>query len=596
MKQDISTRYAIEGIPGFEQMPKDYSSSGFAALQSEADNQEVVRASALAKALSSGDPKFIRQVNDAIIEANVPLLKAVSDSDEPMMKALTTGNGIVQAGDTGGRALRVQFLQKTLQSVSFDNQDVFVMKNIPHKDAKSVAVEWTNFTTYNSQGDGFSPESGLDGNFNGNAEDAGFSRQLQNVKFLITAAQVSVVASLVQNIENPEVAAQTAATLRLLARAELNMFNGDSTLSNTQYNGIEAQIIQNLDINPQDSVGSIYDAGGQALSYQMLQDICVQNALQFGNPSLLINSWTTKADIANAIFPQGRFGIDQNTNGFKFVPDSFDYQGGKVKLGAAKFLRANHPLAMEGPGLTGQMRNSSTVDALALVWGTSPFANSGAVPTPAVAGTGNFWRNFTRNTDSGAVPAPSLPAGGNNSNRLSAGTYCYAVSIVYQGWESLPWVYGASAAGTLTGASAVTVSTGDPIVALTVDTTTPAVTGLGSTYPRNIVKFRWYRAPSANASSWASYQYLGETGTPIAGNAVLYDNGYSIPGADKSYLITEAKNGISGWGWYQLLPLMKRALPNLLMADQFGELLFGTLALMVARHHTVIRNIGRYTA
>jgi hypothetical protein len=146
----------------------------------------------------------------------------------------------------------------------------------------------------------------------------------------------------------------------------------------------------------------------------------------------------------------------------------------------------------------------------------------------------------------------------------------------------------------MTSASAIDPTAGQ-IVQIAIDTTTPCITGLGSTYALANTKFRIYRAPSS-ATSISQFALLGETGCPTAGNATLYDNGYQIPGADQAFLITEQKHGIDGWGFWQLCPLLKRPLPHTALLEFFVLLLFATPVLRVPRHHIVVRNIGRWVA
>ena len=514
------------------------------------------------------------------------LIEAGRDASD-IMKALTTGSGIVPAGATSGEALRTQFLLKLLEKVSFSQEDAKVMKIIPKKKADSVAVEWTNYVSYGGVGDGFTGESGSDGNGNVNSADDNFLRQIQNVRYLATQRTVTMAAGLVKNIENPMVAAETGATLFLISKAELANFWGDTTLHVLQYNGMMAQIMQALDSFPE-KAPVLYDAGGGPVDQAMIEDIAVTNRQLWGEGTLLLNSIVTHGDIQKALFPLTRVLLGSSEGGMGQDRDFAKVPYGRIKLEWCPMLRANQPMTMDGPGVTGLPRVAATADPNALAFATQPFATASA----GSAGTGNFWRNFNRNTDSAAVPAPALPSGGNNANRLAAADYLYAVAPVYQGLEGVAWVYGAATAGTATGASSIDPSAGQ-IVQIAISTA--SITGLGSTYPLNSTKFRVYRAPST-ATQMNQFLFLGETGCPTAGNPTLYDNGFTIPGLDTSFLVTQQKNGIDGWGFWQLLPIMKRELPHTTMFNMFALLLFATLVLRVPSHHMIIRNIGRWVA
>ena len=522
--------------------------------------------------------------------------KAIESGDQTELeKALTTGNNIVTAGNAvSAQPLRYQFLHNQLETISFAQNDARLMKEIPKVKVPSTTIEWTTFNGYGGPGDGFVAETGSDGAFGVAGSDDNFQRQFAQVKYMACQRTVGLVTQMVNNITNPMQAAETGANRELLAKQNLACYFADSTYSSNKFNGLIPQIWQWVKSNPSDSQ-IIYDAGGMPLDKSMLTDIALESRKKFGEPSMLLAGVTTIADTQKTLFPESRLNEGDMMARFGIRKNIFETEwggdGGQIKLIGDVMLRPNRPLAADGPAVTGKPRISTTADAGALAFAVTPFATCAA----AAAGTGNYFVNSNVNTDTAILgTAPNVPTagmGGNAANRLSAGTYYYALSIVYNGLESVAWVYGAATAGTVTLATGVAPTAGQ-IVKVDCDVTTPCVTGLGSTYPLGVCYFRLYRAPST-MTSMSDFDYLMDIGLPSSGNARGYDNGCFIPGADNAIQITESKNGSKGWGLMSLMPLIKRPLPHLAMADLFALIWFGTPLFWAPRHHVHVRNIGR---
>ncbi len=533
------------------------------------------------------------------------LLRSAMREQELLKKALTTGTGVVQPGATGGQTLRRQFLFNLLEATSFQQSDAILMKLCPKEKAWSTFLEWTTQDQYGQGGDGFVDETGSDGLFGVDYADDNYSRQTENVKFMAEGRQVGLVAQEVNNIQDPFKTSKVSLTRSLIGKANTAGYFADALTVNSQFNGIAAQLRSWADTNTFD-YGIMYDCGGRPLDKYLLEDICVQNRNRFGRGDLLLMSTIAFGDSTTLIWPEMRQREGEGgAMGGQFR--TFNGPNGPVKIADDPMLRAGRPLRVDGPGSDARPRTTASADTGSLAWAGNPWvAASGANGTQVVApGTGNFWTNFTKNTDSGPAAVPALPSGsgdpngGNNDNRLAAGSYYYGVSIVYKGKESALYIYGAGtqAANVISGTPTAVAVTAGNVAQLEFDTTTPQVTGLGTTYPRVNVKFRVYRAggPGAAAPTRVSdFKYLCDCGTPTSGNARCFDNGFNMPGTDNAFLITTSKNGVKGWAYMQLLPLMQRmGLPALPLADPLVLLWFATILLRVRRHHVHIRNVGR---
>lgn len=531
--------------------------------------------------------------------------KAVVAENDQLAKAMLTGTdasgnavNIIQDKTTGAAALRVQFLHDRLEKVSFEQDDAVMMKTIPKEKVYSITFEWTVFNQYGGAGDGFVGETGTDGAFGVAATDDNFTRLLKTVKYMAAVRQVSLVAQLVRNVEDAMKTAETGATLEIVGKANLAIYFGDSKKAEQQFDGLIRQLLDWL--TPSTGYGQthdqsiIYDAGGNPISKEMLEDIAVLNRQKFGKGTLLMTSPVAYGDAQKLLFPEARTG-EGETGTFGTDKRNFKSPYGTIKLVDDPMLRLNQPLVVEGSGVDGKPRASA--DSGALSFSANPLTISAVSPS-----TGYFWENVSRNDHAtvAALTVPALPSGeGNQANRLAADTYWYAVSVVYQGKESLPWYTGNNAAtiNTLPTATGQAVTAGQ-VVKLAIDLTN--LTGATVTAAlRKSLKFRFYRFDGTTApTSRLQYKFIGECGVAAAASssvdAVLYDNGFTIPGSDNAFLITESKNGAKGWFLAQLLPLMRRkGLASYVMGDPLAMLAFLMPILVVPRHHVWIRNIGR---
>lgn len=507
--------------------------------------------------------------------------------EEGITKALVTGQGIVQGGDTGGRALRVQFLHDLLTAVSFQEKHAVGIKLLPTEKAYSPTFEWSTYNQYGSSGHGFQPETGSDGAFGLSASDDNFARQVINLGYLAALRQVSLVSQSTKNITDPIKTARIGATRELLAKANQALYWGDAKQNAIQFNGLIRQIQDWATANSQDSM-ICYDAGGSPVGASLLEDALVVNKNVFGEADLLLMSTTGYGDTSKLLFPFQR--VDMGTSSGSFGVNKRQFEGpyGEVKIADDPMLRINRPLVIEGTGNNGLPR--ATADANAPTFtATNPWTTAPTVISP---GTGPFTKNATDNTDTGQPTVPAAPSGsGNNQNRLAANTYYYAVSLVTDGYESLPWAYGASASNTLTGATGLTPN-GSQIVQMQL--AAASVTNLGGTLSRNRTQFRIYRYTGSTApTAFSQFSFLMNAGVPTAGDAYAWDNGMYMAGTDNAFLITRSRDGNPAWMLLQLLPLMERELPHYAMGDPVAYLWFICAVLLAPRHHIWVRNIGR---
>jgi len=524
-------------------------------------------------------------------------LRDLANQSEELYKSFTTGEGIVSAGQGSagdGSKLRVQFLHNVLEEVSFEQEDAGLMKVIPKQKVYSNTFEWSQLNQYGGAGDGFTTESGFDTNqFGINASDDIFTRLVLQIKYLCAVRNISLPAQLVRNIENAEKVAEHAATLELIGKTNSALYWGDSTFQKAQFNGFIRQMLDWLTNNNQDS-GILWDAGGLPIDKIMLEDIQIFNKTKYGRGSLLMTSVQAYGDSQKLLFPAARYEEGTADANYGIDKKKFRGVGGVITLKDDVLLRPNRPLMLEGYGVTGAPRLTTTQADFIPTYSAAP-----ATAAAASASTGSFWINTTNYRDGVPAAAPALPSGdGNNASRLVAGqTYTYAIAPVYKGLEGQAIVVGNSTAAGTVGTPTGVAPTATQVVTITI-THSNLSGGLPSgASVSDYANWKWrvYRFTGTVATGTVSgLQFLCETGVKSDGSCVVYDNGFNVPGSDNAFLITERKNGAVGWFLAQLLPLMRRqGLPSFIMGDPLALLLFCAPILLVPRHHVWIRNIGR---
>lgn len=511
-----------------------------------------------------------------------------------LKKAITTGSASPNETTTGGAALRKEYLHGALQTESYTDKHAVGFALIPKETVYSTNIQWVTQREYGGVGHQFIAETGADGAFNGVASDANYNRQMETVKFLADVRQIGIVAEEVQNVESPTKNANKTAIRQLKKSGNMGLYHGDAGTDSLSYNGLRAQIVNGVSDNPEDKV-TLIDLGGDTLSNDVLEEACRISNLLYANPTLFLMSVFAHADLMVSLFPrqrdsdpsEGKTGVNKKT----FV----NPYGDDIKLMTDPMLRPGRPLQPDGRGADARPRDAATQDlnSATINFATTPFTTA---PTAQAAGTGRFWEYANKNTHNAAaaLAAPRTPAssdGSGNGNRLAAGTYFYAAAPVYLGLEGKVWVAGATASGGIAGITTGTTVTAGQIVKVDVD-----LAAIGASFRRDWLKFRVYRC-TGTPDAITSMAYVGEMGCPQTGTvARFYDNGFLIPGTDEAFLVTEGYDeNAKGWFFAQLLPIMKRQLPNTLLSDLYGFLMFGTPILRVTRHHLYFRNIGRRT-
>jgi len=515
--------------------------------------------------------------------------------NDELAKAYITNQDIVTTTNDGdASSLRKQFLFGNLVSTIYSQDDAAFLKKLRVENVGSTVVEFSRFDLVNG-GDGFVPESGTDGVFGTSYGEDAFSRHTRTVKFMAAARRVGLVTQSVNNIANPMRIAEQAASLEIVRNMNLAAMYGDSGFNTLSFDGIEKQLRDYVD--DANDPGILIDMRGGVVDIEAIMTAATSILKRFGNPSLLLQSPDSYNDteaelLSNLRSPYGYSGIGG------ISVDKVRTAGGEITRMYDKMLRANRPINVLGAAASGGPR--TTADTGALSFTGTPWASRAAGPpvvnNTVAAGSGSYWQNVTRNTAAALTTIPAVPVsvdGNNAQNNLATGQYQYAASIVYQGKESLPWVFARSAVGLSGGSADGTVANnywnttlGD-VNALRLNTS--AISGYAAATHQKTAYFRIYRKLySEGASAW---KFLTNVGIGTDDIALAYDNGFKIPGTVDNFLLTEQRDGRASIVLAELLAMMKRPLPNLPLADVFAMLAFATPIVFFGGFHVQFYNV-----
>lgn len=466
---------------------------------------------------------------------------AASVSDvESLQKALTAGYGTDVAGLSGGGALRIQSLDKTMQSTIQENADFKLFNRLGKPKATATVDEWTE---QNGIG-GF-----LGGSTNGETgtivdASGSYNRRVGLVKFLMTRRQVSLVSTLQNNIADIEAVEYSNGALQLCTDVEHLMFEGDSTVVPTEFDGIFAQMNQGIASGQVDQ-NHVIDARGQSLaSINLLNQSAatIRGFGNFGRPTDIFMSLKTQADFDNNLDPAFRVALTNAPNG-------------GVMLGAPVVgIRTSHGNIATNDDIF--LRDDDQL---------TPFE----VRYPAVAAS-----QVAIKPVSVVAAAPATDAA-STFTAAQAGNYIYLVT-------------GVNAAGQSTGTQSaqVAIAAGQSVAV----TITGSAGGQETGYIVSRNRLNGGNVVVGGADGLSDFREMIRL--PRGGaTTVFVDRNRDIPGTCKAFVLNLTP-GMTAINWRQFLPMIKFALyPTNAAVLPWAQLLFGYLRITKRKHHVVIKNI-----
>lgn len=270
---------------------------------------------------------------------------SMTDLDE-LKKALEIG---YTDPPTGFDSLRVESLEGTLKSLTYNATNLALWNRIPKLEAYSTIEEYNKLTEYGSEGGGFVPSGQLP-----EEDDTTYVRANQQVKYLGTTRSVHHPSTLVRTVPPDVIGQETQnGALWLMGKANTGLYYGDADAIPVSWNGLAKQII--------DGSGNIIDMAGAALDDDTVEDATQLITDNYGVPSALFSNSKVFSDFSKAYFqyqrwsqPGGQAGIGgtpmtgfNTVNGrVDFVPDTF------VKRGAIPPSAATSDKAPAAPTFT----------------------------------------------------------------------------------------------------------------------------------------------------------------------------------------------------------------------------------------------------
>jgi hypothetical protein len=454
------------------------------------------------------------------------------DAVEELNKALTAGYGTDVSTFTGGAALRIQSLDKTMYSTIQENEHFRLFNALVKSNATATVDEWTEQNSVGGRlGGSTNSELGIV-----NAAQGNYARRVGQVKYLMTRREVSFVATLGNNIVEAEAVEATNGALQLLTDAEFLSFEGDSSVVPTEFDGIYAQQVAGIAAGAVDG-HHVLDAKGSSLaSVNLINQAAaiISGYGNFGKPTHLFLSQLTQADFDTGLDPAFRVPLP-------------DVPGGGISLGApVAGIRTSWGNIKNMPDVF--VRDQDQLQPYQIINPADATANASLAPASVtVATASNVSSNF---------------------GASQAGNYYWLVTGVNASGEST---------GTITAQTAVSAGQAATL------TITASAGGQETGYAI-------YRGRLNGTNTPSDFRLQARVGK--AGATTTYvDLNNDIPGTSKAYVLNLAPSS-GAITWRQLLPMMKfQFYPTQTVTVPWAQLLFGYLRLAKRRHHVVIKNI-----
>lgn len=444
--------------------------------------------------------------------------------------------------DASGAPLKVESLEGTLKSLTFNEQDIRFWQRVPKMEAYNTVEEYLRFVSPGSDRGGFVTETELP-----EEEDSVYQRASVLIKFLGVTKSVSLAMQMVNTgagIGNLIQRETKNGSLWILRKADRSLAFANSAVNSQEWDGMYAlhqQAFSSIDAWHNSS--SVIDLRGKRITEANVEDASLSIRNNFGYATLLMGPPAVASNIAKNFYQLKLFSPNSNqiTGGFVGQKiDKIQTQNGPIDLDQDIFLARN-------PG-------RKTTDAA-----TSPKAPANPVPVvDAVAVT--------------AADALTKFADG-------AGDYFYGV-----------------ASRNRYGESQVVALENTAITATTTTSIDLQFTSGGGAYPgTGYVIYRSKKNPATTIANTTLYPIFEISNANLAdgfdGAAAGYvrDRNRFIPDTETAFLV---QNDEEVWSFKQLAPLMKLDLALLSQARRFMVLLYGAPALYAPKKKVMFINVG----
>lgn len=471
-----------------------------------------------------------------------------ADLAADLQKALTAGYGTDMNTLTGGASLRIQSLDPVMQATIVENDHFKLFNRLAKTKPTATVDEWTEQSAIGGfLGGSVNGETGIIQSATGT-----YNRRTGMVKYLMVRREVSVVQTFQNAIADSEALEYANGALQLLSDAEYLMFEGNSAVVPTEFDGIRAQLLAGVRDGEVDPANIIDMKGAPLNSIHVINQATAQatNLDNFGRSTDIFWNLGVQQDMDNGLDPAYR--VSLNNVGEGGLKLGAPVTGLRTSNGA---LACTQDLFIPG-GNNGYLRQ--------------PFENRN--PAIAVANAGMKPQSVTVVTASEVTSA---------FKATQAGMFYYAVA-------------GISAAGqTQVLVSAQTAIAAGEKATLTI-AASPAMQETGYVIYRSR-----QNGPNLVGGTFAGegsdFREIGRV-KRVGASTVFVDTNDTIPGTTESYVLNlnAASTAIT---WRQFIPMFKFPLAAVnSLVIPWAQVLAGYLRITKRRHHVMIRNILPNTA
>lgn len=454
-------------------------------------------------------------------------------SDPEVVKSLQATGTLPKVGP-GIDAAGVEDLTSVMALAEVREEQLYLWREIPKVGAHDLVIQGTRMdrTHGNYYARGF-----IGTNSSGNVSDPRLARYTQEIKFMAVKGQVTLPTQFARYVTQTGIKdnsamqiAEDAAMLTLLKLQEWAIPFADASVDASEYNGIYAQIAPQADADN----GILWDLRGLPPDKDFLEALSERASINSASPTHFHIPAPVRRDLRQSLFPQ--FISEEAYRGAVGV--RFDQYMVETLAGGESMLKIRRNQMMTLGVKDGMPRYVPTL--------VSPNAPS------AVSAVGGAFAAHTATDD-----APGV----------AAGTYYYSVVAVGEGGAAAATASGGIVNGTAGFKAQLTITCTDPDVSCFMVFRNPeGVSGVSASNRQFMCRV----ARTGNVTAWE-------------------DTGYWLPGCSQAAYLSQRPDELR---WRQLMPIMKRPLPQGLMDNTFGILHFGTVELPAPTHHIWIKNIG----
>lgn len=461
-----------------------------------------------------------------------------------LQKALEASNYQTDVSTlSGGGALGVQSLDSVLKATIQENEHFALFNRLMSSNATNIVDEYIRQTGVGGfPGGSTNTQMGVV-----RAAQGEYSREVGFVKFLMTMRQVGYVLNIGKNVVEATAIEEMAGARQLLTDAEYLLFYGNSAACPTEFDGVFAQIENEVNAGKM-SGEHIYDL--QAAPLNSVEPFSAINASVFD-----YGSWGNVTDVylPTAVQTDLNLGLDP---AFRWSSQ----QGTKLEIGGH----------VEGVRLTQGVLKTNL----------DTFMHHDAFPM-AMPFEVNFAALATANaafTPAAVVADAAVSDAASQFTAPRAGNYYWAVAAIGgAGQGQSPVVKTAQAA----------VAAGKK-VSLTI-TASAAGTETG---------YAIYRSRQNGTNATNDFRLVKVIPKSAGATTVFTDLNRDIPGTCAVPLLN-MKPGADAIGWRQFQPMTKIPLPfgvGGMPVHSWFQFLFGYLRMTKPKHHGVVKNILPTTA